>query len=213
MKLAILGATGQTGLEAVKQALAAGHQVTALVRNPDKMTISDDKLNVVSADIFDAENLKNHFTGHDAVLSCLGFSHKTPKVTGYTDATNAMVTAMRSSSVSRLVLCHSWYTEEASRSQAMFLIRWFLLPMIKPVLDNMREVEVWLEQEAGDINYTVVRPAGLTNNSVTDKEFSVEEDFYVPGGSGRIARADVARFMLQSVSEEKYHKKAVSIAV
>ena len=61
----------------------------------------------------------------------------------------------------------------------MFLIRWFLLPMIKPVLDNMREVEVWLEQVAGDINYTVVRPAGLTNNSVTDKEFSVEEDFYV----------------------------------
>jgi len=95
----------------------------------------------------------------------------------------------------------------------MFLIRWFLLPMIKPVLDNMREVEVWLEQEVDDINYTVVRPAGLTNNPVTDKDFSVEEDFHVSGGSGRIARADVARFMLQSVSEEKYHKKAVSIAV
>merc|ERR1712098_692645 len=82
------------------------------------------------------------------------------------------------------VLCHSWYTEEPSRSQAMFLIRWFLLPMIKPALDNMREVEVWLEQEVDDINYTVVRPAGLTNNPVTDKNFSVEEDYHVSGGSG-----------------------------
>ena len=69
------------GLEAVKHALAAGHQVTALVRNPDKMTLSDDKLNVVSADIFEAENLKTHFTGHDAVLSCLGFPLQKPKVT------------------------------------------------------------------------------------------------------------------------------------
>ena len=42
---------------------------------------------------------------------------------GYTEATQAMVSAMREVGVKRLVLCHSWYTEEASRSQAMFLIR------------------------------------------------------------------------------------------
>jgi len=95
----------------------------------------------------------------------------------------------------------------------MFLIRWFLLPMIRPVLDNMREAEVWLEQEADDINYTVVRPATLTNGRVTEKKFAVEEDFHVNGISGRICRADVARFMLKAVSEEKYHKKGVSIAV
>ena len=61
----------------------------------------------------------------------------------------------------------------------MFLIRWFLLPMIRPVLDNMREAEVWLEQETDDINYTVVRPATLTNGRVTEKKFAVEEDFHV----------------------------------
>ena len=42
---------------------------------------------------------------------------------GYTEATQAIVTAMREAGVKRLVLCHSWYTEEASRGQAMFLIR------------------------------------------------------------------------------------------
>ena len=42
---------------------------------------------------------------------------------GYTEATQAMVSAMRELGVKRLVLCHSWYTEETSRSQAMFLIR------------------------------------------------------------------------------------------
>ena len=59
----------------------------------------------------------------------------------------------------------------------MFLIRWFLLPMIKPVLDNMRETELWLESECDKrINWTVVRPAGLTNSLRTDKEFKVELD-------------------------------------
>lgn len=95
------------------------------------------------------------------------------------EATKAMMTAMKASSVTRLVMCHSWYTEEASRGQAVFFIRWFLLPMIKSVLDNMREVEVMMETQVDDINWTVVRPAGLTDNPVTDKEFKVEEDFHV----------------------------------
>ena len=59
----------------------------------------------------------------------------------------------------------------------MFLIRWFLLPMIKPVLDNMRETELWLESECDKrINWTVVRPAGLTNNLLSEKDFKVEMD-------------------------------------
>ena len=116
---------------------------------------------------------------------------------------------------SRLVICHSWYTEVESRGQAMFLIRWFLIPMIRPVLDNMRETELWLEAECDkEINWTVVRPAGLTNNPITQTEIKVEVDrFDVSGGAGRIARADVARFMLSAISEEKYHKKGVAIAV
>ena len=81
MKLAILGATGRTGMEAVKQALANSHEVTAIVRNPAKMTLSHDKLSVVEADIFDQESLKSSFTGHDAIVSCLGFPPQKPAVT------------------------------------------------------------------------------------------------------------------------------------
>ena len=69
------------GLEAVKQALAANHTVTALVRTPAKMTLSHDNLQVVEADIFSADSLKQHLGGQDAVLSCLGFPPQKPKVT------------------------------------------------------------------------------------------------------------------------------------
>ena len=64
------------------------------------------------------------------------------------------------------------------------------------------------------IQWTVVRPAGLTNNPVTDKEILVREgEHHVAGAAGRIARADVARFMLDCVDKEQYHNKGVSIAV
>ena len=46
------------GLEAVKQALESGHNVTAIVRNPSKLSITDDKLNVVEANVFDADSYK-----------------------------------------------------------------------------------------------------------------------------------------------------------
>eukprot|EP00091_Calanus_sinicus_P002308 TRINITY_DN12331_c0_g1_i1.p1 TRINITY_DN12331_c0_g1~~TRINITY_DN12331_c0_g1_i1.p1 ORF type:complete len:214 (-),score=68.47 TRINITY_DN12331_c0_g1_i1:139-780(-) len=213
MKLAILGATGKTGIEAVKQALAENHTVTAIVRNPAKITVAHDNLKVVEADIFDVEALKAQFSGQDAIVSCLGFPPQKPAVTGYLEVTKNVVSAMKSSSVSRLVVCHSWYTEEESRGKAMFLIRWILLPMIKTVLNNMRETEVWLDAEA-DVDYTVVRPAGLTDAAVTEGEFKVAEgDYHVEGAAGRIARADVARFMLSTLQEEKYYKKQLAIAV
>lgn len=97
----------------------------------------------------------------------------------------------------------------------MFLIRWILIPMIKTVLDNMKETEDWLAGEEGkDLEYTVVRPAGLTNNPVTQTEIKVAEGAYhVEGAAGRIPRADVARFMLSCADKDEYKAKMLSIAV
>ena len=57
MRLAILGATGLTGTQLVQQALAAGHSVTAVVRNEAKMTIRHDNLNTVVGDVFSQDFL------------------------------------------------------------------------------------------------------------------------------------------------------------
>ena len=91
--------------------------------------------------------------------------------------TKNIVAAMKATSISRLVVCHSWYTEQESRSKAWFLIRWILIPMIRTVLDNMHLTELWLDDEA-DVDFTVVRPAGLTDAAVTEAEFKVAEGDY-----------------------------------
>ena len=55
MKITVFGATGRIGFEIVKQALAAGHHVTAVVRDPQQLAIRADRLEVVVADTFDGE--------------------------------------------------------------------------------------------------------------------------------------------------------------
>ena len=72
MKFTVFGATGGIGREVVRQALAAGHQVTAVVRDPARLGVTDAGLEVVRADLTDPQPLRTAVAGRDAVLSGLG---------------------------------------------------------------------------------------------------------------------------------------------
>lgn len=72
MKLIIFGATGQTGQELVKQAIDHGHEVTAFVRSPEKLTLRDERLHVVKGDVLDQEAVTAAIAGQEAVLTALG---------------------------------------------------------------------------------------------------------------------------------------------
>ncbi|KAM9360425.1 flavin reductase (NADPH)-like [Symphorus nematophorus] len=216
MKIAVLGATGQTGQYLVNQALQQGHTVTAIVRNPAKLTVHHDNLKVVEADIFSNDSLKAHFKGQDVIMSCLGFPASIfSVVTGYTLSMNAIIGAMREARVNRIITMTSWYTEPNSGTQASYLIRFLLLPIIRSVLTNMHEMEQFL-QKTEDINWTVVRPPGLKNLPSSAQEFLTHEGYFVPDSSGHpagstVARGDVARFMLSLLNSNAWVKKGVSI--
>ncbi|XP_062307132.1 flavin reductase (NADPH)-like [Osmerus eperlanus] len=216
MKIAVLGATGQTGHYLVTEALQQGHTVTAIVRNPGKLTVRHEQLKVVEGDIFSEDSLKQHFQGHDAVISCLGFPPSVLYgVTGYTLSMRAMVNAMREAKVNRIITMTSWYTEPESGSQASYLIRFLLLPMIRSVLSNMFEMEHYLKKTE-EVNWTVVRPPGLKNVPATAKEFLTHEGYFVPDANGlpvgsSVARGDVARFMLSLLNSNAWFKKGVAV--
>ncbi|KAG8011870.1 Flavin reductase (NADPH) [Nibea albiflora] len=216
MKVAVLGATGQTGQYLVNQALQQGHTVTAIVRNPGKLTVHHDNLKVVEADIFSAESLKTHFKGQDVIMSCLGFPASIfSAVTGYTLSMKVMISAMREAQVNRIITMTSWYTEPNSGTQSPYLIRFLLLPLIRSVLTNMHQMEQFL-QDTEDINWTVVRPPGLKNLPASAQEFLTHEGYFVPDNSGypvgsTVGRGDVARFMLSLLNNNAWVKKGVAI--
>ncbi|XP_077571263.1 flavin reductase (NADPH)-like [Stigmatopora nigra] len=216
MRIAVLGASGQTGQFVVKQALQQGHIVTAIVRNPDKLTVRHDNLQVVEADIFSSDSLKPHFTGTDVVVSCLGFSTSFfSSVSGYTQSMRAIIGAMREARVHKVVTMTSWYTDPNSSAQSPYLIRFLLLPLIRSVLSNMWEMEQYLQQ-VDNINWTVVRPPGLKNLPSSALELLANEGYFVPDEGGRpvgsaMGRGDVARFMLSLLNSNAWVKKGVAI--
>lgn len=68
MKLTVFGATGGVGQEIVRQALGAGHQVTAVVRDPARLTVTGPGLDVFRADLADAEAVRPAVAGRDAEI-------------------------------------------------------------------------------------------------------------------------------------------------
>src|SRR5438270_43488 len=72
MKVVVLGATGGTGLEIVRQAIGRGHSVTAFVRSPERLKTFQDQINVKQGNLLDSSELEEVLNGEDAVLSAFG---------------------------------------------------------------------------------------------------------------------------------------------
>ena len=98
MKIALFGATGRVGLEVLKQALGEGHEVTVLVRSPEKLA-PHDKLTVIQGDVRDANAVTLAIAGMDVVFSALG----TDKTTTLTEAVPHMIKAMKDAGINRIV--------------------------------------------------------------------------------------------------------------
>lgn len=214
MKIALLGATGPSGIQVVKEALERGHTVTAIVRNPDKLTEKHENLKVVKANIFDPDTLADHMSGHDAVLSCLGcppsfFSLWT--ITFYTDSAKSIISAMRKASLRRLIFMSAWYTKYDSSDP--FMINWVLKPLfLGQSLKNLGEMEDYLATECPDIEYTSVRCPQLTNLESTGAPVLYNEGQRVPSDK-RISccRRDAARFMLDAAESGNFKRKCMAI--
>jgi hypothetical protein len=102
MKVVIFGAAGQTGKHLVRQALDAGHSVTAFVRDPAKLGVTHTNLRIVQGTSTDAAAVERAVEGQDAVISALGQVKPFQPGLMVQTATN-IVNAMKKHGVKRLV--------------------------------------------------------------------------------------------------------------
>jgi len=103
MKIAIFGATGETGRQLVEQALAAGHEVVTYVRNPVKLGISSERLKVIQGKLANEPLIESAVTGADAVISTLG-PRGGSKNKPITQGMQNIIAAMKKQNVHRLVI-------------------------------------------------------------------------------------------------------------
>jgi uncharacterized protein YbjT (DUF2867 family) len=211
MKLTVFGATGGIGGHVVRQALDAGHKVTAVVRDPAGFGVTHPALEVVTVPaLTDPGVLRAVVDGSDAAISGVGpRGRKDGPVASST--TRAMLSALEASGVRRFLAVSAVPVGPVPAGES-FLNRRLLLPFISRLLRDVYADLAAMEDEIrrSDTDWTVVRPPKLTDKPLTGK-YRVVVGGNVPRGYA-ISRADTAHAMLSLVDDPATFGKPVGVA-
>ena len=200
MRLTVFGATGLTGTEIIKQSLAGGHEVTAVVRNPARLGEFQSKVKVVQGDASDPKIVDEAVAGTEAVLCALGHAKGSPPNLLSKSASN-VITSMRAHGVKRLVVLTNIAVKDPGDNPRLYhrLLR-FLLNLTRGQMYRDTVEEAKIITESG-LDWTIVRAVVLTNGPPSGKYRIGRLD---RGAGTRISRADVANFMIACAVESKY---------
>jgi len=211
MGIILFGATGLTGREILLQALENGHEVKAVVRNPELLKTKHAKLTIIMGDVLNAQAVEEAIAGSDVVISAIGtgtsFSKARKPTTLYSDGFRNIVTAMRKHKIKRFVALLSVGTIPDPNEALIHKI--MIRPMLKGTYDDMRRAESFLA-ECVDIDWTGIRPLRLMNTPRTGK-YRTGLDILPPKGV-EISRADVAEFMLKQMYTNENLRRYLTIA-
>lgn len=204
MKLLILGATGPTGRHALDAALAAGDDVTVLVRRPDALDEYAARVRVVVGDATVADDVAHAASGQDAVISALGRAKSVRAEDLFTRAATAVLTGMKTAGVNRLVWLSSFGVgdtyESASPAQKV-MYRTFL----RDIYANKELSEQLIR--TSDVEWTLVYPTTLTNGPAQGT-YRVGDRLPMKGAP-TISRADVGAFLHEACRTEWVRRDAV----
>ncbi len=200
MKLFVIGATGRTGQEIVRQALERGHHVTAFVRSPQAVLLTHERLLVLKGNVMDENQLSDVMRSHNAVLSALGPREVFKPSSLLHDSAIATVRAMQGSEVKRLlILSAAAHFPGVPNRIVSFILRNHMrdsLAMEKVVQDS-------------DLDWTIARPPRLTQGHCTTYR---SREGAAPQRGFSLSRRAVAAFMLDAIEQKTHFQKIVGIA-
>lgn len=206
MRIAVIGASGRTGAEFSRLALAAGHEVLAVVRDPARLTVA--ATTVATADARSAEQLTEALRGVDAVVTCTGPGPDAAHGI-VSDAAAAMIQAMSATGLKRVVMVSAAgpYTDGDN-----LLMKFVLKPIVQRILRDgfadLKNAETILKASTTD--WTVLRPPQLTD-AAGKGSYRSRLDLSIPWGI-RITRADLALALLDAVTDDSTIHKTISVA-
>ena len=206
MKILILGATGPTGQQLVTQALEKHYEVTALVRNPANLTISHEKLTIITGDTLDKNVVLKALAGQDAVISALGRGQRLISNGLITKAVNILIPAMNEMFIKRLIFLSGFGAGETF-TQANLLQKIIFRTFLMNIYGDKTRAEKIIRSSM--LDWTLVYPVVLTNTPATGKIVAAET--LTMKGMPKMSRGDVATFMLKQIGDNSFIKKGVSL--
>jgi putative NADH-flavin reductase len=201
----VIGASKGIGLETTRQALEAGHEVRALARSAQQMSLSHAKLVKVRGNALDRACVEAALGGVDVAIQALGvgLGELLRPVHLFSDATRVLLAAMQAAGVRRL-LCVTGFGAGDSRSSIGCLQRIPFQVIFGRAYDDKSEQERLIRESP--LEWTIARPGVLTSGPRTGRYKVLAE----PGQwrNGIISRADVADFLVRQILDSSYVRKA-----
>jgi uncharacterized protein YbjT (DUF2867 family) len=211
VRITVLGGTGKIGRLVVGQLLAAGHQVTALVRTPQKMAVTHRSLAVRVGQLSDADAVRAALAGSDAVISALGPSLK-PGARGapLTGGMRTVVAIMQDEGVRRFVgLATPSIPDPRDRPTARARILPLLARLMFPraLADLVGMTAAVTESELDWTIARITRPTGKSAAGTVRAGFLGVDDV----GSA-MSRVDIAAFLVGQLTDRTYSRAAPAIS-
>ncbi len=203
-RVLVMGASRGIGLETVKALLARGLDVRAFSRSATDIAIEDPKLEKLDGDALDPPSVERALAGVDAVVQSLGVAFGPEAVlkgtTLFSKATRVLIDAMRKAGPKRLIVVTGAGAGD-SRGHGSILFDRIVFPLVLKRVYDDKDVQEQMIKASG-LDWTIVRPGGLTGGAATGRYDVLTDPDTWRGGF--IARADVADFLAKEVLEPRY---------
>ncbi len=217
MKVLVIGAAGKTGLLIVERAVAAGHTVTALVHAHDdgKESKADHalealKVEVIHGDTRNPSRLDQIMPGQDAVIDAIGGSTPFRETDLEASSAKVILDSMKRNNVKRLLVISVMGAGE-SKEHAGFFYEHLLIPVfLRGAIPDKERMEQEIEHRGPvfGIDFVIVRPPVLSDSEAVGTVNILEGE----EKAAKLTRADLAQFLVNQLTSDKYLGQAITIS-
>lgn len=216
MKIALIGASGFVGTAIFKEALDREHQVTAIVRNSEKITTENKNLRKIKADAFNADEIADAVKGNDAVISAYNSGWSNPNIyEDFLKGSQAIQEGVKKSGVKRLIVIEgagSLYVAPGVQliDTPQFPIEW------KPGALAAREYLNIIKKE-NDLEWTFFSPAiemhhGTSGVKKATYRKGLDNPVFDENGRSTLSVEDLAVAILDEVEKPNHVKQRFTAA-
>ncbi|HEY5935399.1 MAG TPA: NAD(P)H-binding protein [Kofleriaceae bacterium] len=209
MKLALFGATGLTGPSVLKEALARGHHVSALARNPDAITTSHERLRVVRGNALTEADVGECIAGSEVVLHCLGVGGRGDGKPNslVSDSVALMLPLMKQRGVRRMVVMSNLW----AGGSGAWGIRKIAIPVfarwLLPILADKDRMEAILHASEG-VEWIAPRFPEIVEGPAKPLKTSPDGR----GVSRKITTGSIAAFMLDHLTGDAFARETPAVS-
>lgn len=212
-KVVLIGASGFAGSAILKELLKRGHEVTAVVRHPEKITLSDKLLNVVKADVADTEKLIEVCRGKDAVISAYNPGWNNPNM--YDELVRnypLILKAVKEAGVKRLLIVGGAGTLFCA--PGLRVIDSGVIPdEIMGGVKSLGKFYLNTLTKEKDIDWVFFSPAGVLEPGESTGKYRLGKDDLIVDANGKshITVGDYAVAMVNELEQEGHHYERFTI--